>query len=252
MRHTQIMGILNVTPDSFSDGGRFERENIVEVARQMQRDGASILDLGGESTGPGSQDLSLQDELSRVLPALKRLRLALPDMILSVDTWKSEVARAALEAGANWINDVTAGRGDPRIFEVAAEYGAPLVLMYSKDDSARTKRDSVEYDDVMRTVKSFLKERIALARKAGVSEIIVDPGMGFFVSGNPRYSWELIERIEELYELDCPILVGTSRKSFLLDDRFGGTLLTTQMLRGRVDILRVHDVFENATAVSLG
>lgn len=248
---TQFMGVLNLTPNSFSDGGRFKEfggtDDVMDAAREMLEDGAEILDIGGESTGPGSVDVSVEEELERVLPTLKRLREAFPDAILSVDTWKSEVAEAALAAGANWVNDVTAGRGDPRIFEVVARYGVPMVLMYSKQNSPRTDRAVVEYEDVMNPVKDFLRERVAAARAAGVKEIIVDPGMGAFVSGEPSYSFEILERIEELRELGYPILVGTSRKGFLGEDRLGMTLWTTLQLSGRVDYLRVHDVCENAS-----
>lgn len=248
---TRFMGVLNLTPNSFSDGGRFKefggKDDAVEAAREMLEDGATILDIGGESTGPGSVDVSVDEELGRVLPVLARLREAFPEAILSIDTWKSEVASVALEAGANWVNDVTAGRGDPRIFEVVARRGVPMVLMYSKQNSPRTDRAVVEYEDVMKTVKEFLRERIAAARAAGVREVIVDPGMGAFVSGEPAYSFELIERIEELRELGCPILVGTSRKGFLGEDRLGMTLWTTLQLAGKVDYLRVHDVCENAS-----
>ena len=248
---TEYVGVLNLTPNSFSDGGRFREfggsEDVVEVAREMLEDGATILDLGGESTGPGSTDVSVEEELSRVIPVLKKLRAAFPEATLSVDTWKSEVAEAALREGANWINDVTAGRGDPRIFEVVARYGVPMVLMYSKQNSPRTDREMVQYEDVMSTIKEFLQERVEVARLAGVKEIIVDPGMGAFVSGEPKYSYEIIDRIEELYELECPIFVGTSRKGFLGEDRLGMTLWTTLQLRGKVDFLRVHDVVENAS-----
>ena len=247
----QFVGVLNLTPDSFSDGGRFSdfggTEDVVEVAKQIVEEGASILDLGGESTGPGSREVSVEEELGRVLPILKRIREALPEVILSIDTWKSEVAEAALEAGANWVNDVTAGRGDSRMFEVVARFGVPMVLMYSKQNSPRTDREVVQYDDVMKTIKDFLVERVAAARAAGVREIIVDPGMGAFVSGEPKYSYEILERVEELRELGCPILVGTSRKGFLGEDKLGMTLWTTLELQGKVDYLRAHDVLENAT-----
>ncbi len=247
-----FMGVLNVTPNSFSDGGRFKEQggvdDLVQVAIEMAEDGAEILDIGGESTGPGSTDVSVEEELARVIPAVQKVRAALPDMIISIDTWKSEVAEAALKAGANWVNDVTAGRGDERIFEVAARYGVPMVLMYSKQNSPRTDRELVQYDDVMKTVKEFLAGRMAVARSYGVKEIIVDPGMGAFVSGEPAYSFELIERIEELRALGCRILVGTSRKGFLGEDRLGMTLWTTLELQDRVDYLRVHDVAENITA----
>ncbi len=253
MVNTSFVGILNLTPDSFSDGGRFKGmggvEDVAAVAQQMVKDGASVLDIGGESTGPGSVDVSEEEELKRVIPAIRAIRAALPAVTISVDTWKSEVARQALQAGANIVNDVTAGRGDPLMFSVVAEAGVPIVLMYSKQNSPRTDREQVQYKDVMETVKSFLKERIMVARAAGVKEIIVDPGMGAFVSGDPKYSYEIIDRIEELQELGCSIWVGTSRKGFLGEDKLGMTLWTTLELRGKVDYLRVHDVFENATAL---
>jgi len=254
-RQTYIIGILNVTPDSFSDGGRFTeqggKENIVEVARQMVKDGATVLDIGGESTHPDASPVNLEGELDRVIPVIKAIHEAMPEVLISVDTRRSEVAEAAIKAGAGMINDVTAGRSDERIADVAAKYDVPLVLMHSKDVDQNTTKDEREYEDVMQTVKEFLNERVKWARLKGVKEIIVDPGMGFFISSNADYSWEIIDRIEELYELDCPVLVGTSRKSFLKEDRFGGTLLTTLQLNGLVDYLRVHDVFENATVLSL-
>ena len=245
-KSTKIMGIVNVTPDSFSDGGRFEREDLLEVVGRMIEGGADVIDVGGESTGPGSKDVSVEEELKRVVGAVREIRKRFPAVKISVDTWKSEVAEAALEAGADMINDVTAGRGDERIFEVAAQHDAPMILMYSKDDSPRTTREAVDYENVMKTVKNFLKERIAVARAAGVKKVIVDPGMGMFVSAKPGYRWELIDRGEELEELGCEILVGTSRKSFLGEV---STAETTQRLWGRADYLRVHDVLENISAV---
>ncbi len=239
------MGILNVTPDSFSDGGRFDDEDIVEVAREMLEDGAEVLDIGGESTGPTGVDVSLAEELRRVIPVIKKLRENFPDAILSIDTWKSEVAEEAAKLGVKMINDVTAGRGDERIFDVAAKHDLPIVLMYSKNNSPRTDRSIPHYDDVMKTVKDFLCERAEIAKKHGVKKIIIDPGMGAFVSGDAAPSFEIIERIEELNELGFPILVGTSRKGFLGEDRLGMTLITTKELEGKVDFLRVHDVTEN-------
>jgi dihydropteroate synthase len=243
-KQTKIMGVLNVTPDSFSDGGRFESEDLVEVARQMVLDGAEILDIGGESTGPGSVDVSLEEELRRVVPAVRAVKAALPEVLVSVDTWKSEVAEAALEAGAGMVNDITAGRGDERIFEVVARFGVPMILMYSKDSGPRTSGGKVEYEDVMNTVKKFLQERAELAKSYGVERVILDPGMGAFVSGEAKYSYEIIDRVEEL---SGEVLIGTSRKGFLGEDRDGGTLATTCWLKGRVDYLRVHDVLANST-----
>jgi len=246
MRDTQLMGILNLTPDSFFAGSRSGVEDVVARAAQMLEEGASWIDLGGEASGPGSVDVTLEEELQRVIPAVKALRQAFPQLLISVDTWKSEVAEAALLAGASAINDITAGRGDARIGAVVAQHGVPLILMYSKDSTPRTTREAVQYKDVVATIKAFLQERIAWARAQGVQDLWVDPGMGAFVSTDPKYSWELVERIEEFYDLDCPILVGASRKGFLGEDRLGGTLRITELLKGRVDMLRVHDVLENA------
>lgn len=250
-RSTQFVGILNITPDSFSDGVRFKpfggSEEVLEVARAMVEDGATILDIGGESTGPGSVDVSVEKELARVLPVLRALVRALPGVKLSIDTWKSDVAEAALKEGAAMINDVTAGRADPRIFELVARYQVPMVLMYSKQNTPRTDREMLHYDDVIKTIKVFLEERTEAARAAGVRNIIVDPGMGAFVSGQASYSYEIIDRIEEFYDLNYPLWVGTSRKSFLGEDRLGMTLWTTLQLQGKVDYLRVHDVCENMT-----
>ncbi len=245
------MAVLNLTPDSFSDGGKFKEfggeVDLLETVREFLQDGASILDLGGESTGPGSPEVSLEEELARVVPAIEKIHATFPEVLISIDTWKSEVAEAALKAGARMVNDVTAGRGDERIFEVAARYGVPMVLMYSKQNTPRTNRELVQYEDVVKTVMEFLKERISAAEVAGVKELWIDPGMGAFVSGDPAYSFELIERIEELQSLGKAILVGTSRKGFLGEDRLGMTLWTTLRLQNKVDFLRVHDVVENAT-----
>lgn len=250
---TKFMGVVNVTPDSFSDGGRFSEggESVLEVVSQMISDGAEVIDVGGESTGPGSSDVSLEEELSRVVSVIADIRKANPEVIISIDTWKSEVAEAAAKAGATMINDVTAGRGDARIAKVAVDHNLPLVLMYSKDDAPRTTGESVEYEDVIMTIKSFLKERVEWARGQGVKNIIIDPGMGAFLSANPKYSFEVMDRIEEFRELGCPILVGISRKSCLGEDRLGGTLASTLALKGRVDYLRVHDVYENVTVQSI-
>lgn len=250
MRTTKIMGILNVTPDSFSDGGRFDHEDIVQVAGQMIADGAEILDVGGEASGPGSVAVDLQEEMARVIPAISKLRAAFPDILISIDTWKSEVAEAAIEAGANIINDIMAGRGDERIAEVAAKHQVPYIMMYSKDPSARTSTDQTDYEDVMETIKDFLLKRIEWASAKGVKEIWIDPGMGSFVSGNPEYSFEVMDRIEELNVLNRPILVGASRKGFLGEDRDGATIATSLWLKGKVDWLRVHQVLENVTATA--
>ncbi len=248
MKDTQFIGVLNLTPDSFSDGGRFEHDDLIEVARQMLEDGASILEVGGESTSPNSVEVSMEEELRRILPAVRALRAAFPQAILSIDTWKSSVAEAALHEGVAIVNDVTAGRMDPKILDVVAKFDAIYLMMHSKDSTPRTTRELVAYEDVVASVLDFLRFRMRVARDAGVQKIWIDPGMGAFLSGDPEVSFELIERISELDVLGVPVVVGASRKGFLGDDRLGGTLWTTLALQDRVDYLRVHDVLENATA----
>lgn len=249
-----VMGILNVTPDSFSDGGKFRtREEAVEYALEMVEQGADILDVGGESTGPGSKDVGPGEELSRVLPVLELLRPK-TDAWISVDTYKSSVAKAALEAGADMINDVTALRGDSGMGAVLAGYDVPVVLMYSKDPTPRTTREEIHYDDVVRTVKDFFTERIGVAAAGGIApeRLILDPGMGAFVSADPRYSLQLLHRLREFLSFDLPVLVGPSRKSFIgqvldvpLNRRLEGTLgaCAAAVMNG-ASILRVHDVQE--------
>ncbi|PJC37509.1 dihydropteroate synthase [Candidatus Peregrinibacteria bacterium CG_4_9_14_0_2_um_filter_53_11] len=246
------MGVLNLTPDSFSDGGRYTTvSRALKRAADMVREGVDIIDVGGESTGPGSSDVSLKSELERVIPLIKKLHTTYPRLTISVDTYKAEVARQAVAAGARMINDVTALRGDEAMVSVVAESGVPLVMMYSKDTSARTTRTKRRYVDVVKTVKAFLEERVRYARAQGVAkeQLILDPGMGAFVSGLPQYSYEILARLDELAKLGYPILVGASRKSFLggpLEERLIPTLVAhTVALQNGASIVRVHDVKEH-------
>ena len=254
---TLVMGILNVTADSFSDGGLFlDADAAVTRALEMERDGADILDIGGESTRPGSQAISAEEELRRVLPVLERLRgkIKIP---ISVDTSKSEVAEAAAAAGAEILNDVTALRSDPRIAEVARRRKLPLVLMHMRGEP-RTMQKGPFAKDVVRDVLAGLGKAIAIATRAGVakSQMIVDPGIGFGKSYSQNF--ELLARLPELAKLGLPILIGTSRKSFigraleasprgsaLKPERIWGTAATVaaSILQG-AHIVRVHDVAE--------
>jgi len=254
---TLVMGILNVTPDSFSDGGLFlDADAAVTRALEMERDGADILDIGGESTRPGSQAISAEEELHRILPVLEKLRgkIKIP---ISVDTSKSEVAEAAAAAGAEIINDVTALRNDPCIAEVARRRKLPLILMHMRGDP-RTMQKSPFAKDVVRDVLTGLRRSIAIARGAGVakSQIIIDPGIGFGKSYSQNL--ELLARLSELAKLGFPILIGTSRKSFIgralegtprvnapKAGRIWGTAATVaaSILQG-AHIVRVHDVAE--------
>jgi dihydropteroate synthase len=205
---TLVMGILNVTPDSFSDGGLFlDAEAAVARALEMERDGADILDVGGESTRPGSQGVSAEEELRRILPVLEKLhgKIKIP---ISVDTSKSEVAEAAAAAGAEILNDVTALRSDPRIAEVARRRKLPLILMHMRGEP-RTMQKGPFAKDVVRDVLAGLGKAVAIARRAGVSksQIIIDPGVGFGKSYSQNF--ELLARLPELAKLGFPILIGT-------------------------------------------
>lgn len=251
-----IMGVLNVTPDSFSDGGQFLSLDLaLKQARRLIEEGAHIIDVGGESTGPGSVDVSLEEEWSRVVPVIRGILREFPEIWVSVDTWKSEVARAAIEAGADLVNDVTALRGDPRMAQLVAEKRVPVVLMYSKDSTPRTTREPVEYEDVVQTISAFWEERVSFALEHGIErgQLILDPGMGAFVSALSKYSFEILRRLNELTRPELPLLVAASRKGFLKEvcggggpeDRMEGSLAAAMIaaLNG-VSILRVHEVKE--------
>lgn len=211
-----LAGVLNMTPDSFSKDGLSNTEDAVERAREMVREGVEWIDIGGESSGPGSSEVSPEEELKRVIPVIESIRKE-SDVWISIDTWKAEVARRALDAGANVVNDVTALRGDSAMVQFLAESQIPVVLMYSKDRDARTTTTEVTYGDIVESVKSFLKERVDWIRRYGIpiERVILDPGMGFFVSGKPEYSFDIIRRLKEFSDLGCPIMISPSRKSFL-------------------------------------
>jgi len=228
-------------------------DDIVAIAKKHLSDGANILEIGGESTGPASKDVSPEEELSRVAPLVSLLRTHIPTCWICIDTWKSSVARECLALGADCMNDVTAGRGDPAMLRTVAEAGASIILMYSKDSSARTTVEPVQYDDVIKSIKEFLIERIVAAESAGIprDRIIVDPGLGHFVSSDPTYSYEILARLHELSELG-PILVSPSRKSFLAgpsklppEERLWPTVATSLLgaLSG-ASLIRTHDTKE--------
>lgn len=247
----KIMGVLNVTPDSFSDGGKFFNvKKAVSHALKMVREGADIIDIGGESSGPGSKFVSEVEELRRVIPVIKKITPITKKrkILISVDTYKAEVARQAILAGAQIVNDVTALRGDPKMAQVIAESGVKIILMYSKDSSARTTRKKKHYKDVVKTVMEFLKRRIDFALKNGIkrSQIIIDPGMGMFLSAIPKYSWEILARLAEFKKFGFPILIGASNKSFLpgaLNERLVPTLIANLIaIKNGADIIRVHDI----------
>ncbi len=248
-KRTCLMGILNVTPDSFSDGGRFfDQTDAVLHAFQMAKDGADIIDIGGESTRPGAEPVSLVEEIRRVVPVIKKIRQKIKTP-LSVDTYNSEVAREALRSGAEIVNDITGLHADPAMVDVIAEAGASVVIMHMKGTPKDMQKDP-HYDNLVREIFDFLSSSVEMARSGGIRQIIVDPGIGFGKTAD--HNLELINRLGEFKRIGVPVLVGVSRKSFIgrildtpVDARLEGTAaaVTASILHG-ADIVRVHDVRE--------
>ncbi|MDR0327660.1 MAG: dihydropteroate synthase [Planctomycetaceae bacterium] len=243
--HPVWMGIVNITPDSFSDGGKFTAPvPAVDHALRLIDDGAEIIDLGGESTRPGSEGVSAEEELRRILPVLRQLRKCRPDILISVDTVKSSVAGEVLEAGADMINDVS-GVSDPDMVSVLCKTGAGYCLMHTQG-VPKTMQDNPRYEDVVSEVFTFLKNRRQMMIDAGVSPetIAVDPGLGF--GKTSAHNWQLIDNIVCFHRLAAPILVGHSRKRFIAErfaERDEGTrLISRQLVESGVHILRVHEV----------
>jgi len=249
-RRPLVMGIVNVTPDSFSDGGRYATvEAAVAHGLELVRQGADMLDVGGESSRPGAEPVSSEEELRRILPVVRALAAAV-DIPLSVDTTKAEVARQALEAGAHIINDITALRGDPAMAEVVRAWGAGVILMHMQGTPATMHLDP-HYDDVVREVRQDLDARLQAAADLGIAklQVVLDPGIGF--GKTAEHNLELLARLEALQSLGRPICLGVSRKRFLgkllgrpTEQRLAGALGVAGFAlgRGAVQILRVHDV----------
>jgi dihydropteroate synthase len=255
---TFIMGILNVTPDSFYDGGKFSNlDEAVKRGIKMAEEGADVIDIGGESTRPRSEPISLEEELSRVIPVIERLSKEI-EVPLSIDTYKSFVAKKALDSGASMINDISALRFDPEMKKIAAEYKVPIVLMHIKG-TPKNMQDDPYYDDVMKEISSYLKESIQIAKDAGIEEdkIIIDPGIGF--GKRLEDNLDILKNLSILKTLEKPILVGPSRKSFIgkvLDlppeERLEGSLgaLAVAIFNG-ANLVRVHDVKESLRVAKL-
>ncbi|MBA3867052.1 MAG: dihydropteroate synthase [Solirubrobacterales bacterium] len=251
------MGVVNVTPDSFSDGGLYlDPEAAIAHGADLVRDGADFLDVGGESTRPGAEEVGVEEELRRVVPAIAGLAGA--DAAISVDTSKAQVAEAALVVGASIVNDVTALRGDPGMAAVCAERRATVVLMHMAG-SPRTMQEDPSYGDVVADVKAFLAARLEAAVAAGIAEerVWLDPGIGFGKTAG--HNLELLRRLSELAELGRPLVVGTSRKSFIgrvdgsaATERLGGTIASSVLAAAEgATVLRVHDVAELAQALAV-
>lgn len=265
-KKTYLMGIINCTPDSFSGDGVMDVDAAIAQGVQMEKDGADILDIGGESTRPGSTSVSLEDELARVIPVVEQLakRVSIP---ISIDTYKSEVARRAIITGASIINDVWGGQMEPEILNVAAKHGVLIILMHNRSEPKNAEQTEklggryvgVEYKDLLADIKRELQERVDIALAAGIKKenIVIDPGIGF--GKTVEQNLELVNRLSELKELGYPILVGPSRKSFVgytlklpPEERLEGTAAAVALcIEKGADIVRVHDVASMARVAVL-
>jgi dihydropteroate synthase len=255
---THLMGILNVTPDSFSDGGNFLKvEDAVRRGIKMAEEGVDIIDVGGESTRPQSDPITNEEELSRVIPVIEALSKEI-DIPISIDTYKSEVAKKTLDAGAEMINDISALRFDPKMKEVAGEYQVPIVLMHIKG-TPKNMQENPYYDDVIKEIIEYLKESIQIAKDGGIQEenIIIDPGIGF--GKRVEDNINILKNLKKFSILNCSILVGPSRKSFIgkildlpVEERLEGSLaaLAVSIMNG-ANIVRVHDVKESKRVASI-
>ena len=257
---TFLMGVLNITPDSFSDGGKYfdsavMLDKVIDDALLMQKAGADFIDIGGESTRPGAQKVSIAEELERVVPVVNALsrKLSIP---ISIDTYKSEVADECLKEGACIVNDISGFRFDKDIAAVTAKHNASCVLMHIKGTPENMQKDPV-YNGVVMEVLNYLRTSAKIAKEAGISQIIIDPGIGF--GKTLEHNLELIRNVGVLRELGYPVLIGLSRKSFIdkifptpVDERIFGTIsASTVAINCGADILRVHDVNENFKAVKI-
>jgi len=256
-RHGLIMGVLNVTPDSFSDGGRFlSTEKAVEHGLNMSQEGAQIIDVGGESTRPGAESVAAEEELRRVVPVIKELRAKI-EIFVSIDTSKAHVARAAIEAGASIVNDVTGGQADKEMMPLVAESKAAFIIMHMQGNP-RTMQIEPHYIDVVSEVADFFRQQYVRALECGIDPmaIVFDPGIGF--GKTLEHNLELLAQLERIRVYERPLVVGVSRKSFLakligsseMDDRGAPAVALTSLLRMRgADVFRVHDVKENVNAL---
>jgi len=255
------MGILNVTPDSFSDGGQHNKPTeAIKRAIEMVQQGANIIDIGGESTRPGAKDVSMQEQLDRVIPVIQGIRKSSAKQVtISIDTTDYQVAKKALEVGANWINDISAGEDSENMIALAARQNCPIILMHRQGKSDRMQNNPT-YDDVCKEVKEYLQERSQIALDSGVGKenIILDPGIGF--GKMLQHNLALLSDLESLVALGFPVLLGASRKRFLgeiLDEndpmqRIVGTCATTALgVQAGVQIFRVHDVIENKQSMDV-
>lgn len=254
----RVMGILNITPDSFYSGSRFNTDSeIIKTAIRMTEEGAAILDIGGYSSRPGAKDISAKEEGDRVFRAMKLIRKELPAAIFSIDTFRSEIAREAVEGfGANMINDISGGEADARMFDIVAQLNVPYVLMHMKG-TPQTMQNNPVYEDVVTEILKWFGERILRLRSSGLKDIIIDPGFGF--GKTAEHNFELLRRLGDFSVTGLPVLVGVSRKGMIWktlgisasEALNGTTALNAIALLNGADILRVHDVKEAVETIRL-
>lgn len=253
----KVMGIINCTPDSFFEGSRFE--NVTDILRQAEKlisEGADILDIGGYSTRPGAFNITLTAETDRTREAIAAIRREFPELPISIDTFRAEVAREAMEAGASIINDISGGGQDPGIWEVAAHYGCPYILMHMRG-TPQDMQQHTHYDSLFKEIAAYFSTKLHALQQLGVHDVILDPGFGF--SKTLEQNYELLDRLADLRFLGCPLLVGFSRKSMIYNKLNitpaealnGTTVLNTRALLSGANILRVHDVKEAREAIAL-
>jgi dihydropteroate synthase len=257
LRAPRIMGILNVTPDSFYDGGKHQSpDEILKHVEKMLHDGATFIDVGGYSTRPGAEDISPEEELGRVLPVIRSIQKNFPEACVSIDTFRSEVAAAALQEGASLINDVTGGQGDPAMIEVAARLQVPYILMHMRGNP-KSMQKMTEYTNLVKEIADYFHAKIDALQNLGVKDILLDPGFGF--SKDTQQNFELLNKLDYFAAFGKPLLVGLSRKSMIWrtlsgnsDEALNGTTAvnTIALMKG-ASILRVHDVKEAAEVVKL-
>tara|TARA_B100000929_G_scaffold286959_1_gene272892 strand:+ start:666 stop:1490 length:825 start_codon:yes stop_codon:yes gene_type:complete len=253
----KVMGIINITPDSFYSGSRSTSEKeILSTAEKMLSEGADFLDLGAYSSRPGADDITIVDELNRMLPSIEIILNKFPEAILSIDTFRAEVAEKSIIAGAAMINDISAGKLDDKMLPIIAKYQAPYIMMHMKGNP-QTMKTLNQYEDLTADVLFYFSERINAAREAGINDLIIDPGFGF--AKDIDQNFELLSRLELFQNLELPLLIGVSRKSMIwkklkisADEALNGTtvLNTTALLKG-ANILRVHDVKEAVECIKL-
>jgi len=255
---THLMGVLNVTPDSFSDGGRFFKlEEAVKQGIKLAEEGADIIDIGGESTRPGSEPVPIEEELRRIIPVIEQLAHKI-NVPISIDTYKSRVAKEALDSGAWMVNDISGLRFDPEMKKVIAEYDVPVVLMHIQG-TPRNMQENPKYENLLEDIKSYLNQSVSIAEEAGIGEdkIIIDPGIGFGKTLDDNL--KILKNLREFKSLEKPVMIGVSRKSFIgkildlpTDERLEGSLVSMAVaIMNGANILRVHDIKESKRVAKL-